>query len=157
GTSQSVLSGATVTLNGSLSVDTNVPALPLIFTWAQSAGPTVTLSNPSSAITTFVAPTLAPGAAPVLLTFQLAACNGFTCGGVSTVNVTVASPTGAPTVTLTASPGQNVVPNARVTITGTATGGTGALTHTFTQTAGPVQTLTRTANTIAFNATLPAG
>ena len=156
GPPQSVPSGATVTLSAAGSIDTNVPPMQLIYTWVQIAGPTVNLSNPGSVQTTFVAPTLAAGAAPVVLTFQLAVCNGFTCGGIASVPVTVNPSATAPKVTLTATPSLNVVAGARVTITGTATG-TGVLAHTFAQTAGPAQVLTRTATAIAFTATLPAG
>jgi hypothetical protein len=157
GSPQTISAGGLVTLDASLSTDTNVPALPLIFTWQQSAGPAVTLMNANAAKPQFVAPVLAPGAAPVVLTFQVAVCNGYTCGGLASVSVTVSATAGAPQVTLSASPGQNVLPGTAVTVTGTATGGTGALTHVFTQTAGQPQGLTRTANTVSFTPLLAAG
>jgi hypothetical protein len=155
GSPQTVPSGATVNLDASLSSDPNVPALPLIFTWQQSAGPAVTLLNADAAKPQFIAPMLAPGAAPAVLTFQVAVCNGYTCGGLASVNVTVSATAGAPNVTLSVAPGQNVVPGTVVTLTGTATGGTGVLTHSFVQTVGPLQALTTAANRATFTATLP--
>jgi hypothetical protein len=144
-----------VTLNASASVDTNTPRLPLIYTWQQTGGPAVSLMNPSLATTTFAAPTLLAGAQPVVLNFQLVACNGYTCGGVAPVSITVTPLTNPPQLTLSASPSQNVTPGARVTLTGAATGGTGLLTHAFTQTAGPTQTLTKSGNTAVFTVALP--
>jgi hypothetical protein len=98
-----------------------------------------------------------------VLSFQLAVCNGFTCGGLSSVNVTVTAAVGAPAVTLRAT-----VPPATgnttsvslgqaVTLTATATGGTAPLTFTFAQTAGPAQALAGAGATRTFTATLPPG
>jgi hypothetical protein len=156
GPPQTVPSGATVNLDASLSSDPNTPPLPLIFTWQQSAGPAVTMLNANAAKPQFVAPTLAATAAPLVLTFQVAVCNGYTCGGLGSVNVTVSPTAGGPKVTLSAAPGQNVLPGTAVTLTGTATG-TGVLTHVFTQIEGPPQVLTRTATTVKFTPVLPAG
>jgi hypothetical protein len=148
GPPQTVTSGSTVTLDGSASFDPNVPAMPLSYTWAQSAGPAVTLVNATafSVKPTFIAPTIPSGATPVTLTFQLAVCNGFTCSGISFVNVTVVAATAGPTVSLlstiskvvagvaTVTPTQNVVPGNAVTLTATAAGGTAPLTITIAQT-----------------------
>jgi hypothetical protein len=112
GPPQSVASGSLVTINAAGSVDTNVPALPLVYTWQQLSGPVVTLLNSNTMIPTqtFVAPTLAPGSAPVVLSIQLGVCNGFTCGGVVNVSITVMAAAGAPTVTLSASKTLNIIP-----------------------------------------------
>jgi hypothetical protein len=156
GSPQSVPSGSTVNLDGSLSTDPNVPKQTMIYTWIQSAGPAVTLLNANRVNPQFVAPTLAPGSTPVVLTFQLAPCNSFTCGGISSVNVTVQAATGGPqeklSVDLT-----NPLPSQVVHLTSTTTGGTGAMTYKYTQTAGPAQVLVPgAAGAVSFTATLPA-
>jgi hypothetical protein len=102
----------------------------------------------------FVAPTLAPGAAPVTLAIQLAVCNGFTCGGAVTVNVIVMASPGAASVSLSASKTVGILPGTVVTLTAVATG---AGSPVFTQTFGPVQTLAGTGSTRTFTATLPLG
>jgi hypothetical protein len=154
---QTVTSGSTVTLNGS-AVDPNTPAQPVQYTWVQSAGPAVVLSNGTAAHPTFVAPALAPGASPVTLTFQLAVCNGFTCSGISSVNVVVEAATAGPSVTLNISPGQNVLPGTRVTLTGVGVNGTAPLTYTFAQTQNgglANVTLSGTGNQASFTAPAP--
>jgi hypothetical protein len=164
GPPQTVPSGSLVTLSAAASVDTNVPALPLVYTWQQLSGPVVIMQNFNTMISTqtFVAPILAPGAAPVVITVQLAVCNGFTCGGAVTVPITVTSSVNAsaPTVSLTASKTLNIVPNTdTVTLTATATCGASACGPiVFKQTGGPVQTLTGAGLTRSFKMTaLPAG
>jgi hypothetical protein len=155
GSPQSVPSGSLVTLDGSASTDVNVPPQPLIYTWFQSAGPTVTMLNGNAAKPQFVAPTLAPGSTPVLLSFQLAVCNSFNCGGITTIGVTVQASVGGPQETLSVDH-QNPLVSQVVTLTSTATGGNLPLKPvTFTQTAGPAQALTVVGNTAKFTATLP--
>jgi hypothetical protein len=160
GSPQAVPSGATVNLNGSASVDGNNPPLPLIYTWQQSAGPAVNLLNAAAVNPQFIAPVLAAGTTATL-TFQLAVCNGYTCGGLSSVNVTVLSSTTAPSVTLSASQTKNLAVGQAVTLTATALLGTAACptcTFTFAQTSGPAQALTPNGNTATFTvAPLPAG
>jgi hypothetical protein len=134
GPPQTVTSGSTVNLDGSGSSDPNVPALPSInYTWVQIAGPAVSLQNGNAAHPQFIAPTLAAGASPVVLTFQLAVCNGFTCSGTASVNITVVAATAGPSVTLTAS-NQNPLAGTAVTLTGIGSNGTAPLTYTFAQT-----------------------
>jgi hypothetical protein len=100
-----------VTLDASASTDSNVPPMAMLYTWQQLTGPVVTMLNVNNTQWTqqFIAPTLAAGAAPVTITVQLAVCNGFTCGGSTTVNITVIAtpppppppaPPTAPSVTL---------------------------------------------------------
>jgi hypothetical protein len=156
GSPQSVPSGSMVTLDGSKSTDVNVPPQPLIYTWIQSGGPAVTLLNGNAAKPQFVAPTLVPGSTPVVLSFQLAVCNSFNCGGISTINVTVLPATGGPQETLSADH-QNPLVSQVVNLTALATGGTAPLSYRFTQTAGPLQALTINGNVATFSATLPAG
>ena len=64
----------------------------MIYTWQQIAGPPVALlqnTNPSCRLTHSSLRRWPPAPLPVVLTFQLAVCNGFTCGGVASTNVTV--------------------------------------------------------------------
>ena len=69
GPDQNVNEGSLVTLNGSASTDPDIGDT-LTYSWTQTAGPSVTLSNPTSAMTTFTAPP--PGSTNIAeLTFQL--------------------------------------------------------------------------------------
>ena len=160
GAPQNVASGATVTLNASGSVDPNVPALPMVYTWQQLTGPPVGLLqvNNMQPLQTFAAPALAAGAAPVVLTFQLAVCNGFTCGGAvnTSVTVTAAAPPAppAPAVSLAVSSVVNATTK-QTTITLTAScGAATTCAPVFTQTAGaPLRALTGTGATRTFTVT----
>jgi len=91
GVTQSVGSGAKVTLDGTASADPNTPPAPLTFAWTQTAGTTVQLTGAATAQPSFVAPTLTTGATPATLTFQLTVDNGTTTGTAS-VNVVVTAP-----------------------------------------------------------------
>lgn len=82
GPDQSVAQGATVTLDGSTSTDPK--GATLTYQWAQTAGPTVTLSN-----TTVVKPTFTAPGDPGLLTFSLIVSNSTLSSSASTCNVTV--------------------------------------------------------------------
>jgi hypothetical protein len=160
---QTVPSGATVTLTAN-ATDPNVPPLPLFYTWQQIAGPTVIMLSPDIQLPTqqFIAPTLAAGAPNVVLTFQLAVCNGFTCGGISSVSITVMAGGGNPAVSLSVSPSISVAcTGVPVTLTATATQGTPPFSFKFTQTAGPVVPgfpVTNTTGTVTFTSPVcPAG
>jgi hypothetical protein len=163
GPAQTVPAGSTVNLSAAASTDSplNVPALPLIYTWQQLSGPVVTLQNANTMLPTqtFVAPTLAAGAAPVVISIQLAVCNGFTCGGATTVNVTVVAAAGAPNVTLSASQTVNIATGSTVTLNAATScnGGVCATAPAFTQIGGPNQIMTGTGLSRSFKATLPAG
>ncbi len=88
GTAQTAATGATVTLDGSGSSD---PAgHPLTYQWTQTAGPTVTLSDPTAVKPTFTAP-----ASPATLTFQLVVNNGTLSSAPSSVTITVVTSAGA--------------------------------------------------------------
>jgi hypothetical protein len=132
GANQTVGAGNLVVLNGSASSDPNVPALPLTFAWTQTAGPAVTITNPTGQIAGFRAPVVGG----VTLTFQLAVSNGpFT--STATVNVTVSADATRPTATnLTTIPLAPIPATATtVTLSVTATdnvGGTGIASVTFT-------------------------
>ncbi|MEZ5751802.1 MAG: choice-of-anchor D domain-containing protein, partial [Paracoccaceae bacterium] len=109
GADQTVASGAAVTLAGqAFSDDSNGDAetrQPVTATWAQIGGPTVSLS-PDAPITangaatnspTFTAPTLAAGAADVVLTFQLTASDGVTTA-TDEITITVKAPDFSPEI-----------------------------------------------------------
>ena len=83
GPDQTVNEGAVVTLNGTGSSDPNLD--PITFLWSQTAGPTVTLSNSTSATPTFTAPQVS---ASTVLTFQLTVSDG-TLSSSDTVSITV--------------------------------------------------------------------
>jgi hypothetical protein len=72
GPDQTVASGAPVQLDGSGSIDPAGQAL--TYMWTQTAGPAVTLSDPTSPTPTFTAPT-----GPATLTFELLVCNPEVC------------------------------------------------------------------------------
>jgi hypothetical protein len=85
GPAQSVNSGATVTLNGSGSSDSDGSIAS--YTWTQTAGGAVTLSSATVAQPTFTAPTVATATA---LTFSLVVTdNRGAASAASTVNITV--------------------------------------------------------------------
>ncbi len=84
GLDQTVNEGALVTLNGTSSSDPD--GNPISFSWTQTAGPAVTLSNSSSATPTFTAPQVSTS---TVLTFQLVVNDGLLSSAPDTVNVTV--------------------------------------------------------------------
>ncbi|MGD7037028.1 PKD domain-containing protein [Methylotuvimicrobium buryatense] len=129
GSAQTVTSGASVTLNGAGSTGTIDS-----YAWEQTAGPSVTLSNPNSASAGFTAPTVAT---QTVLTFRLTAANS---AGPSqaTVNVTITPAATAPVAN--AGSAQTVTSGASVTLNGT--GSTGTIdSYAWEQTAGPSVTL----------------
>ena len=67
-----ILSGATVTLDGSGSTDIGTSGgRTVTYAWTQITGPTATLSDPAAEMPTFTAETLVPGAPAVTYTFIL--------------------------------------------------------------------------------------
>jgi hypothetical protein len=139
GPAQSVTSGAAVTLNGTASSDSDGTVAN--YTWTQTAGTAVTLTNGNSSQPTFTAPTV--GAATTL-TFSLQVRdNRGASSAQSTVNVTVDPPAN---VAPTANAGANQTVNSGVTVTlngGASSDSDGTIaTHVWTQTAGSAVTLT---------------
>jgi lysophospholipase L1-like esterase len=82
GFDQLVNAGAPVPLTGS---GTDVDGTITGYQWVQTAGPTVTLSNPNNASTTFTAPPATPSW--TVLTFQLTVTDSGGATGTDTVNV----------------------------------------------------------------------
>lgn len=109
----SVVSGATVTLDGLGSTDTDAGDT-LTYAWTQTSGTTVTLSdnNTTTAVQpTFTAPTLSIGDAAATLVFSLTVNDGTVDSTADTVSITVNAPsattTNAPTdLVATAGDGQ---------------------------------------------------
>ncbi|HEX3760599.1 MAG TPA: hypothetical protein VHW23_17915, partial [Kofleriaceae bacterium] len=149
GAARTVASGATVTLAGSAT-----GTAPLTFAWAQTVGPTVTLSDPDSAAPSFVAPAVM---APTALTFALTVSNA---AGSSTASVTITvNAATAPTVDPIAP--RTVGSGTPVSLTATCTDPGGlACSFVWTQTSGAPVVLTpnpRAGATVSFTVVLAAG
>jgi len=86
GQDQIVNESSPITLDGSKSTDPRGGTL--TYLWTQNAGPTVTLSNPTSPIATFTAPPV-PANNVILLFFTLTVRNAAGLTGSATVKVTV--------------------------------------------------------------------
>ena len=133
GTAQTVFKKATVTLDGTASTD--VDGDTLTFSWSQTAGPAVTLSNSSSAKPTFTAP-----ATTSTLTFSLVVNDGH--GNSSqTASVTITVQNRAPTAM--AGSNTTLLPGAPYTLDGTGRSDSDGdpLTYAWTQTQGQSITL----------------
>ena len=132
GPNQVVSSGATVALDGSASTD---PAgLPLSYGWTAPAG--ITLSAPSAVRPTFTAPTLAPGASSMTLSFTLVVSNGSVRSNPATVTITVnAPPLPNPAPIASAGPDQAVSSGATVALDGSASTDSAGLPLTYAWTA----------------------
>lgn len=96
--------GTTVTLDGSGSSDAD-PGQTLGFSWAQTGGPTVTLSSVTAAQPTFTAPALTGGVASETLTFELTVTDGAGGSATDQVSIGIVDLT-SPTVTLTGLPSE---------------------------------------------------
>ena len=135
-----ITAGAIVTLSSAGSTPVNGP-----FQWAQIVNPgdpVVTITNPTSATATFVAPVVS---AATSLGFSLTVGGGNTTApSTTTFTVPIAVPPAgtAPSVFATSTPASPVVSAANVTLNATGvdpSGGT--LTYSWTQTAGPAVAL----------------
>jgi hypothetical protein len=149
GAAQTVASGATVTLAGSAT-----GTAPLAFSWAQTAGPTVALSDPTIASPSFVAPAVT---APTALTFALTVSNAVG-SSTATVTITVNSTT-APTVVHVAP--RTVASGTPVSITAACSDPNGrTCSFVWTQTSGTPVVLTPnpfSGATVSFTVALAAG
>ena len=130
GPNQTVFPGSTVTLSGSATGGHGTKS----WAWTQTGGsPTVTLSNANQASASFTAP---PVTAATDLEFTLTVTDA---SGSATDTVTV---TVRPSLGAEAGPDQTVASGAPVTLSGSATGGSGTKSYTWTQTEGsPTVTL----------------
>ena len=115
GTAQTVFSGATVTLDGSGSSDANDDSL--TYAWSQIGGdPTVTLSDATASMPTFVAPDLLADASPLMLTFQLIVNDSSEPSEADTVVITINPP-----IVITISPADFAIAENSTGVIGTVT------------------------------------
>ena len=143
GADQSVDEGMTVNLPGS---GTDPDGTIASYSWIQTVGPTVTLSNANTAMAGFTAPLVS---ANTLLTFQLTVTDNQGGTDTDTVNVTVNDmPVGNQPPTANAGADQTVAQGALVQLDGTGSTDPEAslLTYQWTQTAGPSVGLSDTAS-----------
>lgn len=133
GPDQTVDEGADVSLDGTASSDPNGD--PLSYEWEQVGGPTVTLSDPTTAQPAFVAPTVPIGGAT--LTFRLTVSDGTHTSPPDTVNITVKNVNQPPVAD--AGDDQTVQEGSPVTLHGGESFDPDGdpLTREWTQTAGP--------------------
>ncbi len=141
GTNQTVLEGASVTLDARASADPGAGAI--TYAWSQTGGtPSVTLSGASSAQPTFTAPTQAFDTTSVL-TFQVTVSDANGASSASTVQVTVNDiAVGNADPVANAGADQQANEGATVNLIGSGTDPeSAALSFAWVQTAGPGVTL----------------
>ncbi len=151
GPDQAVYSGAAVTLDGTGSSDPD-SGDSILYSWSQTSGDTVTLSNSTISSPTFTAPT-----GPAILIFELSVTDTGSLSSTDTVNVTVAAPPNRMPVA-DAGPDQAVYSGAAVTLDGTGSSDPDddVLSYMWSQTSGDTVTLSNsTISSPTFTA--PAG
>jgi hypothetical protein len=136
GPDQAVAEASLVTLDASASYDPD--AEPLTYLWQQLSGPTVTLSDPTQAKPTFLAPPVGPTG--MALSFQLTVSDGQVSAG-TTTHVQVTNVNHLPVAQ--AGPDQTRNAGATVQLDGTASTDPDSdpLTFTWSQLSGPTVTL----------------
>lgn len=159
GSDETVASGASVILDGTSSSANDV-GQPLTYSWVQTSGPSVALTDATSVSPSFTAPALSIGDADEVLVFELEVDDGFATA-TDSVGITVTAPGNTPP-TADAGADQAVVSAASVTLDGSGSSSNDAgqpLSYAWTQTGGPAVTLTGAASVSpTFNApTLATG
>jgi len=136
GPDQFVAEGGTVSLNGTASNDTDGTIT--TYSWTQTAGPTVTLSDASTATPNFIAPSVSTD---TVLGFQLTVTDNASATDTSAVNVTVQNVNQLPTAN--AGIAQTVTEGSTVSLDGTVSSDADGTitTYAWVQTAGPGVTL----------------
>ena len=138
GPDQTVQEGSPVLLDGTASYDPDVE--PLTYQWTQLFGPAVTLLGGNTVLPTFVAPNVGAGGATIV--FDLTVTDPHTLTGPDSVSINISNVNQNPIAN--AGPDQTVNENTLVTLNGTLSTDPDldALSFTWTQTAGPLVTLT---------------
>lgn len=138
GPDQTVQEGSPVLLDGTASYDPDIE--PLTYQWTQLFGPAVTLLGGNTVLPTFVAPNV--GSAGATIVFDLTVTDPRNLTGPDSVSIHVTNLNQTPVAN--AGPDQTVNENTLVTLNGTlsADPDLDALSFTWTQTAGPLVTLT---------------
>lgn len=135
GVDATVPAGSPVSLTGTA---TDAENNPLTYQWSQTAGTSVTLSNPTTLTPSFTAPSKASNAQ--ILTFNLVANDGTSNSAPDSVDITIPAnvgPTADAGGTQTAGGGTQVTLNG----TGSSDGDGDAITYQWTQLTGPTVTL----------------
>ncbi len=135
GTNQSVNEGITVSLSGSGSDAQGS----VTFSWTQTAGIPVTLSDSTVSSPTFIAPAVT---GTVMLTFELTVTDNSGNSVIDTVIITILDFDSPPTVN--AGPDQTVDEGVSVSLAGSGSDTEGPVTFSWTQTAGTTVTLSDT-------------
>ncbi|WP_157936017.1 PKD domain-containing protein [Paracoccus zhejiangensis] len=142
GPGQTLASGASAMLDGSAS-SANDAGQTLTYLWTQTDGPTVVLSDATSATPSFTAPTVPVTGPMEMLVFCLVVNDGIATSAPNMVRITVTAEPNTPP-TADAGPPQTVASGSTVTLDAGASSAndTGqSLTYLWTQTAGPAVVL----------------
>ncbi|MGB0716033.1 MAG: PKD domain-containing protein [Phycisphaerae bacterium] len=135
GADQTVDEGSTVTLDASSSSDTDGDSLS--YTWTQTAGPTVALSDTAAAQPNFTAP---EGTSNTTLTFQVAVNDGTTTS-YDTVTINVNADDDAPNASAGADQTVNEGTSVSLDASGSSDPEGQSMTYSWTQTGGPTVAL----------------
>ncbi len=133
----------TVTLDGSASFDAD--GHPMTFQWRQTSGPPVTLSDVTARQPTFTAPLVARAASPAQLVFQLNVFDGTVASAPVFVGISITNVNRPPVANAGAA--QLVAERTVITLDGggsTDPDADDTITYLWSQTAGPVVTLSST-------------
>ncbi len=158
GPDQAVRSGATVTLDGSASSDSDLDGDGSIVShaWTQASGTDVPLTGANSAAPSFTAPTVVAGAANVALTFTLTVTDNDGATASDTVAITVTPPNAVPTAN--AGSDRTVASGATVSLDGSASSDSDGTIATYAWTGPDGITLSGTDTASpSFTPTLDAG
>lgn len=135
GQNQAVISGATVELSGTAS---DPESDPMVYEWAQTAGPAVTITGAATLTPLFTAPTVQTQQNVII---ELAVSDG-TSTSTDTVTITVSPVAVNASPQINAGTDRSVTAGDSVTLSGTASDPEGdALTYTWSRIAGPTVNL----------------